>query len=379
MEASNFFSPASPTSEAIVPQPRMPVYRLTTHYDFILYQSNEGCSVLNDNQDKVGTMAVYQMYNNKHIDNVRLLGCMESDGNFGSMNHAIFHPDLPLLALRFLSRLGDSHIVLWLFRNSIAFEAQFILLHHELIRSRDMNSGCSLVSIATLKSKLKSLQFSACGRSLIYQLRNETYPHIIDIGELPVYKVARDQTENEGSSDQSSRPSPQPGSASISSAMKKVNALSQEMKLHEPVHHTDGSVTELSFDSGGPNRNIKLVHSANGREHEQSLLSLPAWRDVKNISASVRMPTGAGEDKITIILNKTVKPFYVLGGSNEHAPPAVVRKDIRAIATPKMIRSLPGSVSKAEASTSWGGVGFQDGQSDGEDEQANKRFRFDGV
>jgi hypothetical protein len=375
MNSSNLMGPASPSSEAIFTFKR-PVYRLTTHYEFILYQSNEGCGILNENEDMMGTMAVYQMYNNKHIDNVRLLGCTESDGNFGAINHAVFHPDRPLLAFQFLSRRGNSHIALWHFRDSTALGAQFLTLHHELIRRSNTNSGDSLVSIATISSTVKYLQFSACGANLIYQLHDEAYPHIRAIGASPVYKAAGAQTENEGSSDASSRPSPHPGSASRCSAIEKVNALPQAMNPREPVLHANGSVTKLSFDAEASNRNIKLVHSANGTNYEQSLMSLPAWRDVRNVSASVRMPTCTREDKITVILNKTPKPFYVVG-SSEHTPPTVVRKDVRAIATPRVVKLLPGSASKTEPLTSWAGVGFRDRQLDDEDKRVGKRLCID--
>jgi hypothetical protein len=149
------------------------------------------------------------------------------------------------------------------------------------------------------------------------------------------------------------------------------------MILNQPVLHENGSSTRLSFDSGAANRNIKLVHSTGEVKREQSLLSLPSWNDVKNISVSMRMPSRRRDDKVTIILNKTAQPFYVLCNGGKHTPPAVVRKDIRAIGKPKAESSS--RLGKAESTASWRGIGFYDKSSEDEDGPRNKRARTSDV
>jgi hypothetical protein len=344
---------------------------MITFRDYVLYQSVEGSDALSEDEDAAGTIAVYLLTHAEGFDDIKLLGCIEGDGTLGSIHHCVFHPKYPLLAFNYRSRTGISQIVLWCFAKGISPDTDsFDLLNHAVIQLGSMG-GFSTSCVAAIEWTLKYLQFSACGTNLIYQLHNSSNPHTKSIQGSHVYNIAMQQAESERTNSQLS-PS-WTKLAPYSHALDKSSALPQSMTLDRPVLHENGSSTRLSFDSGAANRNIKLVHCTGEVEKEQSLLSLPAWNDVKNISVSMRMPSRRREDKVTIILNKTAQPFYVLGNGGGHTPPMVVRKDIRAIGKPKVESSS--RLGKAESTTTWRSIGFCDESSEDEGRPRKKRAR----
>jgi hypothetical protein len=369
---------SAPTRSQAIRLDRTPAYRLMTYNNYVLYQSIEGRGVLNEEEDMTGTLAIYRIKHAEAVNDISLIGCIEGNGTLGSIHHAVFHPNYPLLAFQFLSRIGDSHIVLWYFGNSGLSRAdKFQLLTHDIFLARNMNGGFSISYVANIRSRLKFLQFSACGTNIIYQLHKETCLHTEPIQGSRMYNVAKQENEEEKACNYQLQLDRR--LATHSSALEKVNALPQSMALNEPVLHTSSTLTSLCFDSGAANRDIKLVHSADGRNHEQSLLSLPAWSDRKSISASMRMPSRAREEKITIILNKAAQPFYVLGHGSGQTAPAIIRKDIRAIAKPKTHSLASARLFADMPSTSWDSIQFQEESFSNEGEQAKKKICINRV
>jgi hypothetical protein len=84
------------------------------------------------------------------------------------------------------------------------------------------------------------------------------------------------------------------------------------------------------------------------------------------------MPSKTREDKVTIILDKTAQPYYSIGHSGEHVPPAVVRKDIRAIAKPK----VKSTCSTGKVESSWRGIGCYENDDENERGHVSKRARI---
>jgi hypothetical protein len=334
----------------------------------VLYQSVEGSEALTQDEDSAATIAIYLLTNAKGADDIRLLGCIQGDGDQGSIHHCVFHPACPLLAFHYRSKSGPSQIILWYFGEDIgSSSSSFVLLNHSSLQLKEGSTP----SIATITGRLKYIQFSACGTQIIYQVHGSSNPHIRPILGLHVYNMAMQQQAEIRKTDN------QPAASCTKSDtqsqdLTKANILPQSLSLNQPVLHGNGVSTRLSFNPGATNRDIKIVHRSHGVEAEQSLLSLPAWKDVKNISVSVRMPSKTREDKVTIILNKTAQPYYSIGHNGEHAPPAVVRKDIRAIAKPK-IKSTS-SLSKVESG--WRGIGCYGKDDENERGHVRKRARI---
>ncbi|ORY10382.1 hypothetical protein BCR34DRAFT_566803 [Clohesyomyces aquaticus] len=343
---------------------RTPAFRILTHGNFVLYQSVEGRDGLSEEEDPAGTIAAYKITHQDGADNIRLLGCIEGDGSRGCIVRCCFHPQLPLLAFHYVSRTGISQLFLWSFtKHSSDDNENFVLLNHELLQP-GMTGGFSLASIASIQGRLKYLHFTSCGTSLIYQPYHSTNPHIRNITESVLYKSAVQASECDDVRNQ-------PFSHDMqdrSSALVKTNELPKAMVLDRPAMHADGSFTTLSFNPSAAHRDVKLVHSEGNVEEEQSLLSLPSWEDIKNVSVSMRMPDAKRDDKVTFITNKTAQPFYFLGDGGKHTSPTVVRKNIRAIR----------KVEKRALSNGWHGVSYE-GMPHEEDEggqNIQKRLRL---
>lgn len=241
-----------------------------------------------------------------------------------------------------------------------------MLLNQFMLQSKD---GFSTSSVATISGRPKYTQFSPCGTQIIYQLHSSSNPHVKPIRDFQAFAIA-EQQQAEINKTRHQLTTPHAKTKPPYQDLKNANVLPPSMELNQPVFHGEGASTRLAFTS---NRSVTLVHRTdNGVEEEQSLLSLPAWNDVKSISPSIRMPSNTREDKVTIILNKTAQPFYTIGNGGEHTPPAVVRKDIRAIAKPRIKKSVLGKTGEG-----WQGIEDFEGSDGDEQSCMSKRARID--
>ena len=111
-------------------------------------------------------------------------------------------------------------------------------------------------------------------------------------------------------------------------------ALPASLSQGTVVLHDKEISNQLNIHSDSAGRDVGLIRRSGDREERQSIISLPEWNDAHNIRASVHMPTSSREDKITIVLNKTAKPYYTFTDDEDEATPTVVRKDVRALAPP---------------------------------------------
>jgi hypothetical protein len=358
------------TKEKIIRLDSMPAYRLLTCRDYVLLQSIDGRGTLNEEDDMTSSMAVYWR-DVRHSESQKLVGCITGDGSVGSILHPTFHPQYPLIAFHYKSQIGDSHIVLWLFKQP---GDGILLLNHNMFSFRSLEGGLSACYVTKLASRLKMLQFSACGTTIIYQLYENVSLFTKSIEDLHVYNVAKQQNES-GKVRMSSQSFG--SSAPRQTAVQKMHSLPESMAMNEPVQHADGSITSLAFDAGASNRAIKLVHSANGRNHEQSLLSLPSWSDVHNISTSVRLPARSRDERIMIVLNKTSETFYTFSRGVGPTAPSIVRKDIKALAKPRSRDIMWGERHpKANITISWKGITSGDETAAEGDMQITKRARL---
>jgi hypothetical protein len=345
---------------------KTPAFRMVTSQNYILYQSIAGREALSPDEDSAATIAVFMLTNITGADETRLLGCIEGGQKQGSMHHCVFHPTYPLLAFYHNSPTGISQIILWCFARDFASRSSFMLLNQSVLQSKD---GFSTSSVATISGRPKYIQFSACGTQIIYQLHSSSNPHAKPIRDFQVFAIA-EQQQAEIEKTRYQPTTPHAKTEPTCQDLEKTNVLPPSMELNQPVFHGEGASTRLAFTS---NRSVTLVHCTNnGVEEEQSLLSLPAWNDVKSVSPSIRMPSKTREDKVTIILNKTAQPFYTIGNGGEHTPPAVVRKDIRAIAKPRVKNSVLGKTGEG-----WQGIGDFEGSDRDEESCMSKRVRID--
>ncbi|RAR02007.1 hypothetical protein DDE83_008718 [Stemphylium lycopersici] len=363
--------PPTCTKEKAIRLARTSAYRLTPCRNYALYQTLEGSGILGEEEDITGTIAVYRRHPIHH-NSPKLIGCIAGDGSMGSIYRPVFHPTYPLLAFNYFSQIGGSHIVLWSFETGTG---DILLLNHDVFSSKSLTGGLSVCYVAALSSRIKMLQFSACGTNVIYQVHNSPSLHTKSITSLDVYNAAKQKNALEEAEEFSQIP--QKGGLE-DSAVEQIHSLPRSMTLNKPTQNTDGSVTNVSFDVGAPNRAIRLVHFAKNQNYEQSLLSLPAWADVHNVSASVRMPSLSRDERITIILNKTAEAFYVFGRGTGATNPAVVRKDVRALAKPRPISLAWDDGNSSTASSAiWQGITSKSNVSVEEAPQINKRARIE--
>jgi hypothetical protein len=345
---------------------RTPAFRIMTHEDYVLYQSVEGSEALTQDEDGAATIAVYQLGNAEGSDEPKLLGCIEGDGNHGSISYCVFHPTLPLLALHFRSTTGISQIILWCFaRRTASNSGSLVLLSQSMLQKKE---SFSTSSVCTITSRLMYIRFAACGTYVIFETHAGRKQEI-QMKALRAYDLAVEYQSMITASH--SQPSPSHmNSENQTQDLKIASSLPNSISANHGSHSPS---TAISFQPDASNRSIKLAHSSYGIEGGQTLLSLPAWDDIRNVSVSVRMPSRTREDKITIILNKTAQPFYTLSRAGGQTAPAVVRKDIRAIAKPK----ISGSLHSAKSQSSWQGISYTGDRDEDGETRVRKRARID--
>jgi hypothetical protein len=207
---------------------KTPAFRIVTFQDYVLYQSVEGSEALTQDEDRAATIAVYLLTNAKGSDDIRLLGCIEGDGDQVSIHHCVFHPTCPLLAFHYRSKSGLSQIILWYFGRDIgSSSSSFVLLNQW---SLQLQEG-STPSIATITGRLKYIQFPACGTQIIYQVHGSSNPHIRGIFEFYVYKMAMQQQAEIRKTDNQPAPSCTKPDAQ-SQDLTKANILPQSLSLN---------------------------------------------------------------------------------------------------------------------------------------------------
>lgn len=351
----------STSSSQLYTPSKFPSYELTAHNDCVIYQSNEGCGTLNRNEKMRGTLAVYGMGDEEEEDNTaKLLGTVECNGRFGSMKLATLHPHRLLLAFYFEANSDKLRILLWQLSTRVDKEPEHIHLDSTLFRLSMAGSTESLTSFPLL-GRLSNLHFDASGKQLIFRYKDASYPCILDITSFPIYQRSQKWRTRQGSNQESVLPSATTTEISEAEAPVHVHASRTEiLKVGKSMFNAEGSSISLSLDSKVPytrsknvHRELKIQYSEAGESFQQEIMSLPAWKDADNLSASVYPSPKAYDDRIMVILNKTAKCLHELDENVKPTPPMIVTKDKRAIALPKLVSSLPGRDSATQDAISW--------------------------
>jgi hypothetical protein len=317
-------------------------FKLSVTKDFVLYQSVEGNDILPCGEDVATSVAIFHINAAQSNTEVRFLGMITADSRtdreYGTIGHCTFHPRLPILAFHFRSAANGSKIIVWNFgrQDEMVITGMQNIFLNQCLQDQHLNTLVSALStgsgdFATAVGRVRYLQFSDCGTKIIVQMHGKARPTVKGIKSLEAYRTASVQKKDflhVGPT----RPLTQESERfSTDQSLSKSCSLPSSMSQNELVLHGSNGTTQLIFHSGAQHRTVELVRNSGDLEEVQPLLSIPAWRDVENVKVSVRLPTMTREDKITVILNKTAKPYYTLSNIAEEAMPAVIQKDVRAL------------------------------------------------
>lgn len=212
---------------------------------------------------------------------------------------------------------------------------------------------------------LKNLQFSACGKYLLYEEQYTRSPQTIPLLDFGIYRAAIGKQEVERNHKNSVTSIIGNGPQA---QVVKQHVLPKSLLPNQIVRHENGEFTKLSFSPCARARGIDIIHTSNRFEERQTLLTVPAWDDVKNVSVSMRAQTRARERKITLILNKSAPPINTISFRTRLTGPAITTKDIRAIPKSKVI----GGSNKG---SSWSGVHSNNIEDSNEDFRDRKKSR----
>lgn len=314
---------------------RTPAYAVQIHGRYVLYRSVEGWNTASGDEP-AASMALFRMprHDQQQVELLAFVDCLE---HRWPLRSCIFHQTLPLVAFCCSSIIDGPRVVLWCFTTETMRQRSGFSYVNEVFLRR---SSEFIFVIPTGNDVPKQLQFSSNGQELIIQLPGVFLPKTVQLTATRAYKAAVTEgqyLERMGENEASLALV----TVASQNKLKLIKADTPAALQHnEIVMHNDGSSTQLDFQGGVAGRNLHLVHRTEGVAESQALLSLPAYDDINHVKVSLRLPKTRREDKITIILNKTAKPYYTLSKSANEAGPAVIRKDIRAVApTRKRIHS----------------------------------------
>ncbi|OAL44689.1 hypothetical protein IQ07DRAFT_235234 [Pyrenochaeta sp. DS3sAY3a] len=369
----------STSSSKLYTPSKFPSYELTVHNDYVIYQSNEGCGILDRIEKIRRTLSVYKLGDEEQDNTAKLLGTVECSGNFGNMSPATLHPNRFLLAFHFAAISGKSRILLWQLNEKMNIKPEHIHLDSALCRLSMEGSTGSLTSIPLL-GRLSNLQFDSSGKQLIYLYKNASYPCILDITSFQIFQGSQNWTKTKTLDQEPALPSVTKTEISEAEAPVAVHTIcTQRQDLGESRFHTEGSSMSLSLYSKAAckrsknvHRELKIQYSDARASFEQEILSLPAWEDADQISASVYPSPTVSDDRITVVLNKKSKCLYELDERVKPTPPMIVTKDKRAITLPKLVRSLPGCDSATQKAISW----VDEYQPSGEEQDHPTKIRY---
>ena len=292
----------------------------------ILWQQLQGMNTAICQKPTILSLAVFELDSSGCKPMCYQCGQLELGTTQLSIAIAKFHPTLPLILLHNCDFMNGSAIHLWSFASSTSFE-----------EACERKKGFSDVStrLCAAPPSIEYLDFSACGLQVVFKHHRQPYQEVLTIQSNAVYEsAALLQQMHQG---------PLPKPPLRTSDHRNRNDESQHLappdKRILSVNHSEVSAGKLSkiakTSSQISDREVGVVKLTEDGEQFQPLLTLP---NVKSVDGALRLQVRTSELRernIRMILHKAEQPWYHMSDPPDVQFPALVEKDVRALAPPR--------------------------------------------
>jgi hypothetical protein len=297
-----------------------PSYSLRIHSKdrSVLYQQMVTLST-NANLSSTSAIAVFRLHRSENTCLYHLQGLLKEGNGQTSFRFCTFHPVLPLVLFYRRSFTSGTMIQLW----------SYNLSEHDEHYLRD-----ALPLSSVRPSGIDHLSFSSCGTQIIVKYSGESYPESHALTQHPSFLHASGQLQQTNLAGQKrnrcdngldGRDTPEEVGALVLWA--NSGTISQT-----PTFAQNSSRT--LYKAKRPCREVSILHRSKGGEVEQPLTQLPRWPGIEEIDINVHTPSNHDPNNVKIVLNKTPGNFLTFDDPLDTHLPAVVTKDVRALAAP---------------------------------------------
>jgi len=295
---------------------------------YVLYKESKEVNVLQNSKPVLTCLVVYQLDITDPPGTCQMLGMFGGNGIDLCLSGYWFHPSLPLILLHSRSFINGSSVTLWCFKPNESGNAS---MRSGFSHQEDTGVTGGITSSFSLTSSVERINFSACGTQIIVKAVGSPHPEIHSIEADPVYQLAHEQANRESnrrSKNLLGKRRRSTGGNDGELALQFQPQSSNQITGHMSATHKVAVSSIIRRGVGNVHREVQVTNQAGGVQH---LLSLPNWNGIDNITINVRAPIDRDE-RIRIILNKAAKPWYSLSEPENVNLPAIVQKDVRALA-----------------------------------------------
>lgn len=274
------------------------------------YNSDSKVEIYQDDQPEseslATSIAVFTLASDLGDRGLRLLDYLSYSGQDEYINKFSFHPRLPLLAFHYgCEYLGK--IILWNFESLSC-------------AGSDMPSNGRFETVAESIHWVDCLQFSDCGKEVIYMVYAADRPLVIPVYEMTLYQSVeacfKNRTEHSTSTSESLG-SKKP--ASLSSSQSQI------------ILYRQGEITMLNFRPSRVQTDLELIRSRDGSQVLQPILTIPARADAKFVRLDMLPARNLRDQKFRVIMTKTPRLFYTFSCDADQTSTAIIEKDTRAL------------------------------------------------
>ena len=294
---------------------------------YILWKQVQGINIAADRRPLVTSLAVFQLDRSGAQPRCHFCGQFGGGDAQQCITTAEFHPNLPLVVLHSGSLISGSAVYLWSFASNacMAFGAQ---VHN---RASEGKRGFSDVftSLCTAPRSIEYLNFSTCGTQVIIKHHEQALQDVCSIQSNPVYQTAMEQHSQQRPLNALSTAQVSCPNHDRSRSEDTLEKSSSTNELSEIFTATHSRKAELATNDS--KREIRIKRISQRGEEVQPLLLLPDMHSADIIRFQVGAPM-TREQKIRIVLHKAEQPWYTISGPADVALPALVEKDVRALA-----------------------------------------------
>lgn len=293
---------------------------------YILWKQFQGINITADRRPLVKSLAGFQLDRSGAQPRCHYCGQFGGGDVQQCITKSEFHPSLPLVLLH-SGNLISSAVYLWSFaaNTCMAFGPQV----HDRASEGKREFSEAFTTLCTAPRSIEYLNFSTCGTQVIIKHHRQALQDVCSIQSNPVYQLAMAQHSQQ-------RPSNNPSTAQVnrsnhdsSQNVDMLEETSSTKQLSESFIATHFRKAELATTNS--KREIRLKNVSQRGEEVQSLLFLPDMLSADTIKVQVRAPM-TREQKIRIVLHKAEQPWYTMSDPADVALPAIVEKDVRALA-----------------------------------------------
>ncbi|KAH6679199.1 hypothetical protein B0J14DRAFT_649592 [Halenospora varia] len=319
---STLGSDVSPTPELedhdhqeYIPSRRCTSYSYRFHIHkfgkYVLFEDDLRVNLPRHVKPTVSSIVVFKLDFEQLIPSCTYLRTFGGTSTYNCLSMCSFHPTLPLILLFSKSYYHSSSIILWLFTEAYRTSTLF-----------------------RTTSGIDHLEFSSCGTQIVAKITGTRHTQVISIEENVLHNAATEAERLE----RKRRIQSFHGSNNNHKRSKSDRSYNEIEKTatgsFTALFFPNSKAHEVHLSSGGSQREVQITNYFDYSQETQQVVSLPSWRGIDNVGVGIHQ-SNTREEKLKIILNKTMQPWYNLSDPVDENLPAFVQKDKSVLEAPR--------------------------------------------